>query len=50
MYKVILSVGDCEFSSDTEIECETLREAENIVYTLEKCGTNIICTEIRKIK
>jgi hypothetical protein len=50
MYKVILTVGDCEFSSDTEIECETLRDADLVVYILEKCGANVVCTEIKKIK
>jgi len=50
MYKVILTVGDCEYNSDTEIECETIKEAEDIVYVLEKCSANVFCTNIEKIE
>ncbi len=50
MYKIILTVGDGEYNSDTEIECETIKEAEDMVYILEKCGTNVVCTDIEKIK
>lgn len=49
-YKLIISVGDCEFNDEIEVEFENKEKAEEIAKLLETYGKNISFSEVIKVE
>ncbi len=50
LYKLIVSVGDCEFSDSVEIVIDNKEKADEICDLLEKYGKNINVVDVLTIK